>query len=265
MIFSRPITVVIMAGGCASRLESHADRDKTMVRMNGVPFMAYIVSSFLRSALVEQVVVAAGRHAVVNDYLRQFRPRVIVRQETDVHGTAGDLLKALAFVPITTPHVLAVNGDTALSLDIDGFFMRHVDAALDCTIALTHTTAAGIQNCGAFLVDDAGLIVYTHEADPALRAQPPQILEYHPMSATGAILYRSEALWQNQWLHSALLGNRLLPLSAEKVLVPNFVLQRQAAAFDNGLRLVCDNGTPERMRIFRSLDLSIIYGPPLMA
>ncbi len=257
LVEHRPITVVILAGGRATRLNG---MDKLMVRcMGGEPLLAYIAAFFLRSPLIQKVAIATVNNTVIPSYFRSWQPLVEVIHETEPHGTGGDLLRAVRQCA-RSAHVLAVNGDTVLDLDLPSLYFTHCKLKGACTVALTRHQGLGVQNVGAFKVDHNGTILSTLEAESNLRIDMPTHVPYTSYSSTGAILYRTDALLARQMLiqnHSS--------YSTERQLLPHIVASGQAQAFDNQLRPMIDNGSPERMSVFLKNGerfLLSIYGPP---
>lgn len=252
-----PITVVIMAGGPASRIDG---KDKLMVSLGG-PLLSYIASHFLRHELVREVVIAAGSRHDIRNYFKSW-PLVRV-MNFDATDTGSDLLRATSV--IKTPHVLGVNGDTVLALDLDGMYKLHDESGRNCTVALTGKTGPHMQNTGAFKLADDNRILYSAEADPTARADLPTVPTRN-LSATGAILYRRDSLAYADLMRGAL-GLPRGKLSTEKHLVPWFIRQGEAMGFDNGMRPLLDIGTYPRMNAFIQAGqqhLLSVYGPPTL-
>lgn len=252
-----PITVVIMAGGPATRI---GGKDKLMISLGG-PLLSYIASHFLRHELVREVVIAAGSRYDIRDYFKTWPlVRVLNLESID---TGSNLLQTVG--AIKTPHILGLNGDTVLSLDLDQMYKLHEESARNCTVALTSKTGLHMQNTGAFKVADDNRILYSAEADAAALADAPTV-PTRSFSATGAILYRRDGLAQADIMRGAI-GLPRGKLSTEKHLVPWFIRQGEAMGFDNGMRPLLDIGTYPRMNAFIQAGqqhLLSVYGPPTL-
>ncbi|MDP3793451.1 MAG: NTP transferase domain-containing protein [Candidatus Uhrbacteria bacterium] len=265
---TRPITVVIMAGGKATRLEGNRHRDKVMVEIGNHPLLDYQVHHYLRHSLVRTVVIATVGRLDIVEHFRSLTPRVVVWNEASAHGTGGDLLRTVQGLWVATLQTLVVNGDTVLDLDLERMFHRHQQHRKECTIALTSASGIGVQNVGAFHVDRrTNAILRTGEAASELGTLVPAGTVYEAFSSTGAILYDTRYLQYHPWNRSGLICETVIgpEMSAERHLIPELVQKGQAVMFDNGLRVMIDNGTPERMTFLLRLGswlLRTLLGPP---
>lgn len=253
-----PLTVIIMAGGSATRMQTaNADvRDKLMVPVGSgrFPFLAFQAERYARESMVAQVVIATVCRPDIQAYFSRRGPLIHVRNEAEARGTAGDLLRAAW--GIRTEYILVVNGDTLVDFDLKAALQCHVDAGRDCTVVLTQSRQPDVQNLGAFKVV-RGQVVRSEEADPRFSGLAVDGENPVPYSSTGAIFYRTPAL------NIDLLFLR--GSSAERDLVPTFIERGQVTAYDNGYRAFLDNGTPERMSRFLALGeeyLLSLLGPP---
>lgn len=135
------ITVVILAGGLGTRLQSVvSDKPKVLAEVLGRPFLAY---------LLDQISLAGGRKVVIcTGYMGgQVRERLgdissslclLYSREEEPLGTGGALRLALPCLCSDT--ILVMNGDSYMDTDlcayVDWFFRQSREAALLLTKVL---------------------------------------------------------------------------------------------------------------------------------
>lgn len=248
-----PLTVVILAGGLATRMvDICKDTPKSMLRFGGYPFLQYLVSWFVRSE-VPQIIIVSGHlseqieNLFCNDYWRQYSVRVI--KEPEPLGTGGAFKFATKYCD--HPNILLCNGDTILSLNLPIVFDRYSSCAVPITAVLT--MKEGVPNQGAITVegglvvefDEGGDLRDLYDKGPDFRA-----------SSTGYYLIRHEGI-SNEFPCGK--------FSLERELMPKLVKKKLVAGFNNRNEPFFDFGTPE---IFNQLQgsrsLLDIYGLPII-
>jgi NDP-sugar pyrophosphorylase family protein len=133
------VTATILAGGLGTRLQSVvADRPKVLAPVAGRPYLAYLLDQLavvgmrevvlLTGYLAEQVKVTFG------DTYGEMRLRYSV--EPSPLGTAGALRHALAL--FRKPHVLLLNGDSYIEVDLAAFREQHYRQNADVSLVLCH-------------------------------------------------------------------------------------------------------------------------------
>ena len=113
------ITVIILAGGIGSRLREVTATPKTIVPVDGKPFLVHLLDA-LKSKGLRHVIVGTGHGAgEVEDAVSRGNPRLDVAfsRETTPLGTAGAL--RLAAGKAKTSHVLAMNGDSWCDFELE--------------------------------------------------------------------------------------------------------------------------------------------------
>lgn len=245
----RSWSAVILAGGLGSRLASLDMRTpKAMLSFAERPFLGYIVLNLIRAGCLQVIINVGHRGDVIRGYFSTAywadMPIDLVVQPPFA-GTGEALMNAARFV--STDHVVSLNGDTVVDLEIDGFVDAHVASCTGATIALTRRRDA--QNAGAIAVDDRGAVISSDESAPtALTAQAGSTVWRG--ASTGVIAFCVKDL-----LH----GSKALPSrtsagapTLESRLIPSFIAGRLINAFDNADRFVMDFGRPERLAWLRA-------------
>ncbi len=166
------ITAVILAGGFGTRLRSVvADRQKIMAWVAGRPFVTY---------LFDQVIAAGIRRAVLcTGYMAQeiaaelgnhYGPlQLSYSREMQPLGTAGALAQAAAL--FSSPHLLAMNGDSYCDADLQGLMNWHMTNSAVATLQLAEVPDT--SRYGRVVIDQAGRVLRFDEK--AAAAGPGQI------------------------------------------------------------------------------------------
>jgi NDP-sugar pyrophosphorylase family protein len=130
---------MILAGGMGTRLRAAvADRPKVMALVLGRPFITFLLDR-LAGAGIRNVVLCTGYRA---DHVKQelgntYGPiRLVYSTEPAPLGTGGAL--ALGATLCDSEHVLALNGDSYCSADLEHLWQRHLDRPARATIQLAH-------------------------------------------------------------------------------------------------------------------------------
>ena len=131
------VTAVILAGGLGTRLRSViADRPKVLAEVRGRPFLAYLLDQ-LAAAGSSTVVLCTGYCG--EQIFRAFGDsygslRLLYSEERTPLGTAGALRAALG--RFGSDPVLALNGDSYCSLDLQKYWDWHCTRRAQVSLAL---------------------------------------------------------------------------------------------------------------------------------
>ena len=113
---------MILAGGLGTRLRPvHSDRPKVLAEVLGRPFLTYLLDQ-LSSAGARKVILCAGYmgdrvQEVYGDLYKSLH--LLYSQEEAPLGTAGALRLALPL--IESDHVLVMNGDSYVHVDLNSY------------------------------------------------------------------------------------------------------------------------------------------------
>jgi D-glycero-alpha-D-manno-heptose 1-phosphate guanylyltransferase len=113
---------VILAGGLGTRLrETTGDHPKSMVPVNGVPFLAYILEQLCKYRFAKVILAVGFLHeeiiAFFGDKYKGLSLQYSIEKEP--LGTGGALLKAAGLIAADT--FLVFNGDTLYDVDLEDF------------------------------------------------------------------------------------------------------------------------------------------------
>jgi D-glycero-alpha-D-manno-heptose 1-phosphate guanylyltransferase len=138
------ITAVILAGGLGKRLrESVSDRSKVMAEISDRPFMTYLLDQ-LAGEGIKNVVLCTGYMAdsisnkVGNSYNGM---KITYSKENTPLGTGGAL--RLAVSTLDLDHILVMNGDSYIDVDLNQFFSWHLINGCLASIVLVRVDNVG--------------------------------------------------------------------------------------------------------------------------
>lgn len=159
------IDVVILAGGLGTRLRGVLpETPKILAPVLGRPFLDHVLEWLARQG-VRRVVLGLGyRAGDVLAYLEQHPfPALEIRTvvEPEPLGTAGAL--AYARPQLRSNPVLAMNGDTIVTADLNRFLDAHLDAGTPASILCAEVEDAG--RYGRLEIDGADRVVRFREKD----------------------------------------------------------------------------------------------------
>lgn len=153
----KDLTAIILAGGLGTRLRSVvSDRPKVLAEINGLPFLAYLLSDLQLSG-VKQVIIAIGYMGfMIREYFgsRFGNMNILYSEEKYPLGTGGAL--SLAAKGISTENVLVLNGDSYFGLSYRDFYKAHKEKKSNFTIALTKVENVG--RYGRVIFDENGKV-----------------------------------------------------------------------------------------------------------
>lgn len=120
------VDVAILAGGLGTRLRPViADRPKPLAAVAGTPFLAYLLR-WLEQNGFRRVVLCVGHGGtqVAGQFGMQYGSLTLsYAWEPELRGTGGALVNALP--QITSPLLLALNGDSFCAADLPAFLAWH--------------------------------------------------------------------------------------------------------------------------------------------
>jgi D-glycero-alpha-D-manno-heptose 1-phosphate guanylyltransferase len=128
------VDCIVLAGGLGTRLRATVpDRPKPLALINGVPFLDILLK---RLQGMHKAVLAVGYRAQqIVEHYQQHPPLVPVEfsLEDSPLGTGGAVKRALA--QTHSEHVLVLNGDSLLEVDLALLLHAHHERQADLTIA----------------------------------------------------------------------------------------------------------------------------------
>lgn len=148
------IQVVILAGGKGSRLMPLTEKiPKSMVKINGVPFLEIILRN-LKSKGINRIVLCVGYLSyVIEDYFhtgQKLNLKISYSHENQVLGTAGAIKNARKLLE---NEFIVLNGDTFVEIDLEKFvkFSQHNNKI--CTITGFKNHDNDKDFCNNLLID----------------------------------------------------------------------------------------------------------------
>jgi D-glycero-alpha-D-manno-heptose 1-phosphate guanylyltransferase len=134
---------IILAGGFGTRLQSVVSEvPKPMAPINGHPFLEYLIR-YLHKFGIQRIVFSVGyKSEIIESYFGSSFEGITIdyAKEAEPLGTGGGLKNAME--KCHSEHVLVLNGDTFLALDLDGFYNFHVSHQADVSICLRNIEEA---------------------------------------------------------------------------------------------------------------------------
>ena len=226
-----------MAGGQGTRATREGDLTPKVLREYGV--MGTPLSSAISRALsvAAQVIVAVGQlRYVLETAIKPDNPLSILEDEGT--GTASALLSASRMADYE--HILVLNADTVNDFPYAPFIREHLCRGIGASILLSSWPHA--QNSGTYIVGNQDLVLTSCEAGTDV-----------PMS-------RGKAAWRGASTGLVILPTREIrsacprrPSVIERVITPDYIDRALLWATDAGKGVTLDLGTPERIRLAKSL------------
>lgn len=142
------IDVIILAGGQGTRLQKVVrDRPKVLATVNGRPFIAYIMDQLIEAGF-KQVILCVGYLAemMIDTLGYEYRNLTIqYSQEPHALGTGGAVKYAMPL--IKTSHILVMNGDSFIDVDLIDFLVWHFDNKFDVSMVLSEVSDISRYGC----------------------------------------------------------------------------------------------------------------------
>ena len=141
------IQVAILAGGYGTRLkEITLNLPKPMVRVNGIPFLEYLIKWLLKFKFNKSLLMVGHLGDQIENYFgdgRQWHLNISYSYESPPMGTAGALKQAEGQLE---ERFLLLNGDTFLPIDYGIFMRQFVKSDRDVVIAAYDNTERVADN-----------------------------------------------------------------------------------------------------------------------
>lgn len=158
------VDVIILAGGLGTRLRAVvSDLPKVLAPVNGRPYLDILLTRITRWRKARNVVLAVGYMAeklkAMYGHSKVHRFKVFFSEEEVLLGTGGGIKKALS--QTRTDHVLILNGDSFVDLDLDELYALHKEKQAAMTIAVTKVENA--NRYGSVILDDTSRVLLFEE------------------------------------------------------------------------------------------------------
>lgn len=151
------LTAVILAGGLGTRLRSAVGNcPKVLAPVNNRPFLSYLLDQ-LSSNGFSHVILCTGYEAdnISAAFDSVYKGLTIeYSQETKPLGTGGAIRDAIPH--IKTDHILVMNGDSYINVDLKIYIKWHFQNQIDVSLLLTKVSDA--SRYGRVEVDKNGLV-----------------------------------------------------------------------------------------------------------
>lgn len=127
---------IILAGGLGTRLRSVvSELPKCMAPVNGKPFLHYVIKHLQNQGVTKFIFSVGYKYEAIVEYLEtlpglQYQLAI----EEEPLGTGGAI--RLACTKATEANVLALNGDTMFSINVNELLSFHLAKGADCTLSL---------------------------------------------------------------------------------------------------------------------------------
>jgi D-glycero-alpha-D-manno-heptose 1-phosphate guanylyltransferase len=152
------VPCLILVGGLGTRLRSMVpDVPKPMVRVDGKPFLEYLIRWVARMGSRRIVLCAGYRAHQVEEYFGggdNFGVEITYSVEDQPLGTWGAI--RLAEKHINAPYFLVLNGDSWLEVDLSKLFDFHCKKRAICSIAAVEVDNP--SRFGSIRIDESGRV-----------------------------------------------------------------------------------------------------------
>ncbi|MBI3510961.1 MAG: nucleotidyltransferase family protein [Bacteroidetes bacterium] len=155
---------IILAGGLGTRLRSAVnDLPKSMADVNGKPFLHYLFLHLQKHGISKAVLSVGYMAEKIESHFGKNYLGIEINYayENEPIGTGGGI--RLAMEKCSGAHVLAMNGDSFLNLDLKIFSETHLSGTADATLALRKVNDA--SRYGTVQLDGTRIIAF-REKDP---------------------------------------------------------------------------------------------------
>lgn len=128
---------IILAGGLGTRLRSAVpDLPKCMAPVNGVPFISYVISHFMKQGIRDFIFALGYKSEQLESCISTILPESDFRisMEPDPMGTGGAI--RLACADEKEENVVVSNGDTLFRVNVQAMAALHTEKKAQCTLAL---------------------------------------------------------------------------------------------------------------------------------
>lgn len=153
---------IILAGGFGKRLSDVvSDLPKPMAPIGQKPFLEIIISQLFKNQIKKIILSTGYKSNIIESYFKKtnFSSKIKFSIETAPLGTGGAIKKALEHA--TNEHVVVVNGDTFLEIDIQKMFSFHITSKADLTLSLKRIKHA--NRYGEVIIDSNNKILSFNE------------------------------------------------------------------------------------------------------
>jgi D-glycero-alpha-D-manno-heptose 1-phosphate guanylyltransferase len=131
------LQAIILAGGFGTRLKTVvSDLPKCMAPVAGKPFLYYVIDHLQKHGVKKFIFSLGYMSEAIQTFLQENYPTMDYQLsiEDEPLGTGGAIYKACAVA--TEPTVLALNGDTLFSINVQQLLELHRNKKSSCTICL---------------------------------------------------------------------------------------------------------------------------------
>ena len=155
------VDVVILAGGLGTRLQNILpNQQKVIAEVSGKPFLIYLLE-WIQSYQVQRLILALGYHSrqvlqTLQTHQNKLKDiEIIPSIETQSLGTAGAL--RYAFSHLKTEHILVLNGDSFIRVDLPKLFKTHHKYQSYLTLGLAKVS--DVSRYGEVKTNQDGLVI----------------------------------------------------------------------------------------------------------
>ena len=252
------LSIIILGGGKATRMgDICKDTPKEMLSFGEAPFLAYMVSHFVRLELGEIIIIRGHIGHVVEDYFgnERWRSRGVRTVEyLELAGTARAAKVGVAHAQYD--RTFMCNADTVLGFDFARILSLYTSQSLPVMSFVT--TQEGVQNQGAVLVQKSVI----QEFDEGKPSKPTGIRAL----ANGAEIRGSNVGCYFMDRAFALGPEGIgTDLRFERETIPRWVADGKVAGSLMHEKAFLDFGTPERFAELQGRPeiLEVVYGKPM--
>ncbi len=132
-----PSEAIVLAGGLGTRLRRVVkDVPKPMARVNGRPFLSYVLDPLAEAGIAKAVLSIGYRSESIKDFFGPTYREMSIEYmiETEPLGTGGAILSSLSAV--SGEELFILNGDTFFGVGLDGLIKAHRESRAEITLAL---------------------------------------------------------------------------------------------------------------------------------
>jgi NDP-sugar pyrophosphorylase family protein len=156
---------VILAGGLGTRLQPYTDNTpKALVKVNGVPFLDYLISKLTEAGIVDILVCTGYLGEQIQGLYKRgeaFHCKIKYSHEIEPLGTGGALLNAMKLLEL---RFLLLNGDTYIDFDYSTI------TKVPCSTRILMAVRTGSTSCRNVRLEENKVVGFKKEGDASYNA-----------------------------------------------------------------------------------------------
>ena len=155
---------ILLAAGHGTRLRPLTNTiPKCLVPINGQPLLDIWLQNLVNSGVNEILINTHYLAERVYDYISKskFKEFVLLKEEKELLGTAGTLLKNISF--LDNEGGLLIHADNLCLSNLNNFYNSHYNRPSECIMTMMTFITENPSNCGVVGIDERGIVKEFYE------------------------------------------------------------------------------------------------------